>query len=167
MKTLLSGFRPTVPAASSSRTAQMMKISLSSCHKETLILHLLHQQHCHLALQCQIQMYDGICEFCYPDSAYVDCTRWLLSPKTTSKIKRLFSGLPTLSQYNTPTLYDGSNIYKQCNPNKNINFVCRQSHFKIISASFHCCTSKNAIKITKTDIAILMHFHHSMSHGVL
>ena len=48
MKTLLSGFRPTVPAASSSRTSQMMKISLSSCHKETLILHLLHQQHCHL-----------------------------------------------------------------------------------------------------------------------
>ena len=117
MKTLLSGFRPTVPAASSSRTSQMMKISLSSCHKETLILHLLHQQHCHLLslldyMQCQIQMYDGIREFCYPDSAYVDCTRWLLSPKTTSKIKRLFSELPTLPQYNTLTLYDGSGIYK-------------------------------------------------------
>ena len=114
VKTLLSGFRPTVPVASLSRTSQMMKISLSSCYKETLILYLPHQKHCHLLtlLYCARYRCDGIREFCYPDSAYVDCTRWLLSPKTTSKIKRLFSELPTLSQYNTLTLYDGSNIYK-------------------------------------------------------
>ena len=39
---------------------------------------------------------------------------WLPLPstKTTSSIKRLFSELPTLSQYNTLTLYDGSNICK-------------------------------------------------------
>ena len=53
-------------------------------------------------------MYDRIREFCYPDSAYVDCTKWLPSLKTTSKIETLFSELPTLSQYN-----DGSNIL-QC-----------------------------------------------------
>ena len=63
MKTLLSRFRPMVPAASSSRTSQMMKISLSSRYKETLILHLLHQQHCHLLTllySAIIQMHDGI-----------------------------------------------------------------------------------------------------------
>ena len=108
-------------------------------------------------------MYDGIREFAYPDSAYVDCTRWLLSPKTTSKIKRLFS----VSQYNTLTLYDGSDIYKSTGaiPIKNIKFVCRQSHFKIISATVFSRTSKKCY-ITKTDIAILMHFHHSMSNTV-
>ena len=116
MKTLLSGYRPTVPAASSSRTSQMMNMSLSSCHKETLILHLLHQQHCHLLTLLYSARYRCTTEFAsfatLTDSAYVDCTRWLLSPKTTSKIKRLFSELPTLSQYNTLTLYDGSDIYK-------------------------------------------------------
>ena len=90
-----------------------------------------------LALQWQIQISDGIRRFCYPGSAYVDCMRWLPSTKTTSNIKRLFSELPTLSQYNTLTLYESLMVVtfvNQCNPNKNINFVCRQSYFKIISA---------------------------------
>ena len=120
----------------------MMKKNLSSCHNDTLILHQLHQQHYNLLAllyigRYMIQMYDGIRKFCYPDSANVDCTRWLPSPKTISKIKRLFSELPTVSQYNTLTLYDGTvcvvTFANQCNPNKNINFVCHQSHFKIIS----------------------------------
>ena len=113
MKTLLSGFRPTVPVASSSRTSYEDKsFFLPQGDTHTLPAPPTALPPTGLALQCQIQMYDGIREFCYPDSAYVDCTRWLLSPKTTSKIKRLLSELPTLSQYNTLTFYDGSNIYK-------------------------------------------------------
>ncbi len=40
--------------------------------------------------------------------------------------------------------------------------VTFQNHFRY---SFNCYTSKKCY-VTKTDIAILMHFHHSMSNTV-
>ena len=99
----------------------MMKISRYSCHKDTLILHQLHQQHYHLLAllysgRYRIKIYDEIREFCYSDSAYIDCTRWLPSPKNTSEIKRLFPELPILSQYYTLTLYAVSHISKSFPP---------------------------------------------------
>ena len=55
----------------------------------------------------------------------------------------------------------------QCNPNKNINSVCRQSHFKIISATvFTVVLQQFYNSLTKTDIAILINFHNSMSDTV-
>ncbi len=115
MKTLLSGFRPTVSAASSSRSSpddEDKSFFLPQGNTHTPPAPQTAQPPTGHALQWKIQMYDGIRECCYPDSANVDCTRRLPSPKTSSKIKRLFSELPTLSQYNTLNLYDGSNICK-------------------------------------------------------
>ena len=90
IKTLLLGFRPTVPVASSSRSSpddedkevflpatRIHSYSTSSTNSTTIYWT------CSTVADAgyRIQMYDGIREFCYPDSANVKCTRWLSSPR--------------------------------------------------------------------------------------
>ena len=138
MKTVLSGFRPTVPAASSSRTAQMMKISLSSCHKETLILHLVHQQHCHLLTLLYCARYR-----CTTASTSFAILTVLMStardgfshPRPPPKSKGSFQSFPLYLNITHQLCMMVVTFINQCNPNKNINF---QSLYAVshISKSF-------------------------------
>ena len=131
MKTLLLRFRPMVPAVSSSRTSQMMKISLSSRHKETLILHLLHL----LTL-----LYSARYR-CMTESESFATLTVLMSTardgfphrRPTPKSKGSFQSFPLYPNI-THQLCMMVTFINQCNPNKNIKFVCRQSHFNIVSA---------------------------------
>ena len=127
MKTLLSRFRPMVPVASSSRTSQMMKISLSSHHKETLILHLLHQQHCHILTLLYSARYR-----CMTESESFATLTVLMSTardgfphgRPTPKSKGSFQSFPLYPNI-AHSLCMMVTFINQCNPNKNIKFVRR------------------------------------------
>ena len=120
VKTLLSGFRPTVPAVSLSRTSQMMKISLSSCHKETLILH---QQHCHLVTLLYSDRY-----ICTTESESFATLTVLMSTardgfshrRPPPKSKGSFQSYPLYPNITHYLCMMVVTFINQCNPNKNI-----------------------------------------------
>ncbi len=105
--------------------------------KETLILHLLHQQHCHLLTLLYSARYR-----CTTESASF-ATLTVLSPTARDGFPHRRPPPKSKGSFQSFPLYPNTTHWicmmvviflNQCNSNKNINFVCHQSHFKIISA---------------------------------